>query len=169
MCPSVISHRQWNFSYDSHKEKEEKKRKVTLYIFSLYDLGWKLFFFIFSLPTHPTIVPPPYFHFSWSELRFYSVLIFTSMHTFADYFLFGLEGTLVKMVLVDTSLGEIRIMPEDHVLIKLGNVGMKHWLIASLAFLTKKEDVLVSKDRRLDSFLTSLLFNYPRMNVMLKL
>lgn len=92
------------------------------------------------------------------------------MHSFVDSFLFGLEGTLATMVLVDTSLKETRIMLEGHVLIKLGNVGMKLWglLIASLAFLTKK-DVPVLKDPLLDSFLTSPLFSYPRMSVMVEL
>lgn len=77
----------------------------------------------------------------------------------------------MMMVMVDTSLEETRIMLEGHVLIKLGNVGMKLWglLIASLAFLTKKEDAPVLKDSLLDSFLTSLLFGYPRMSVMIKL
>ena len=60
------------------------------------------------------------------------------MHSFVDYFLFGLEGTLVTMILVDTSLEETRIMLEGRMLINLGNVGMKlrGLLIASLAFLT---------------------------------
>lgn len=73
----------------------------------------------------------------------------------------------MMMVVVDTSLEETRIMLEGRALTKLGNVGMKLWelVIASLAFLTKKEDVLVLKDSLLDSCLTSHLFSYPRTSV----
>ena len=77
----------------------------------------------------------------------------------------------MTMVLVDTSLEETRIMLEGHMLIRLGNVGveLRRLRIASLAFLTKNVEVPVLKDSLLDSFLTSLRFSYPRMNVMLKL